>query len=911
MAVQDVPGQLGTLLQQHRVAAGLSQEELAERAGLSRRGISDLERGARRAPHPATLRRLADALELDQAERTALLASARTADARVHLATGPEPAPSFADLLRRARMGARLSQAALAQKTGLSERAISDLERGVRRFPYSDTVTRLIQALDLGERECSLFESGALRLNAVVDEPAGAGIAANNLPVQLTSFIGRVQDTAAIRAELTRTRLLTLAGPGGVGKTRLALRVAEEELGNFRDGVWFVELAPLTEPTLVPEMVANLFNIRESPDQPLITGLSNILRSRQMLLILDNCEHVLPVCVDLVYRLLRACPLLVVLATSRQVLGLASETIWRVPPLQITDANAMPALLEVALIEAPALFLERARAVQPGFVVTPQNAAALLEICRRVEGIPLAIELAASRIGVLGLEQISERLGSHFRLLASRDPTIESRQQTLDKTIRWSYELLTPEERTLFDRLSVFAAGCSLDAIEAIAGDETLGNDNLLDLLHRLIDKSLVNMERMLDGRARYRMLEPLRQFGRDRLDERRELRTTQHRHAAFFIELFEHAELELDRKGGPDRAWLARIDPEGDNLRAALRFLIEQWEVNNAQRLAGAARPFWFTHGYLAEGRRWLEEVLAMAPASDVPDAQLAKVLRAIGHLALYQGDLATTEAVATRSLELYRRLGDMLHHAVCVWQLAGVAEGRANFPEAQALYEEALALTLTAGSTSMISNPLYSLALIASEEGRIAESQQLAEESLRWAKATGLSVLICNALSILGDLQYRRGDAETARSLWEEGLAGVRETHARTHFMITPLVQLGRLEWEHGNLTQARALLAEALALGHQASRYHLAHVLEAIGEIVAGEAQPEAAVQLIGAAAAMRDAMGTPLWPTERARLDPAVGRARRLLGEASADAAWMRGWTEPVDHTVVRAQHLLKE
>src|SRR5579859_2728708 len=590
------------MLLRYRAAAGLSQEELADRARLSQRGISDLERGKRRAPHPATVRRLAEALELGQAARAELIAAARTRS------------------------------------------------------------------------------SGTVATDAVVEDDGTR----HDLPVQLTSFIGRLEETADIRRALANTRLLTLAGPGGVGKTRLALHVAEQELKTYKDGVWCAELAPLQDATLVQQTVANLFTVRGNAQEPLISALTRRLQPLHLLLILDNCEHVLTACVDLVHRLLRVCPHIVVLTTSRQVLGLAGETIWRVPPLKVAPPDGAASLEWAANSEAAALFLERAQATKPGFTITPRNVAALLEVCRRLEGIPLAIELAASRVSVLGLEQIADRLGSHFNLLSSYDPTIASRQQTLEKTIHWSYELLTPEERLLFDRLSVFAGGWSLEAMEAVAGTDTTDGDDLLALLARLIDKSLVLAQTPPDGTPRYRLLEPLRQYGQERLIQRGEGAPARERHAAFFLREWERGWDAFIKRGITTR-WLG---PDLDNLRLALRWLIEQRDVDRAQRLAAASGLTWFALGYPAEARRWLAETLALQPMAGPHDAisatdtntddgallpgrtrekidvnrlsVRAQLFWITGLVAVHQGELDVAEQAASSSLELYRQLGD-----------------------------------------------------------------------------------------------------------------------------------------------------------------------------------------------------------------------------------------------------------
>jgi predicted ATPase/DNA-binding XRE family transcriptional regulator len=852
---QDGPGSFGGLLQRLRAAAGLSQEELAERAGLSQRGISDLERGRRHSPHPATMRRLAEALGLAETDRVALLGAARAPGIRVL--------------------------------------------------------------------------AGEVRVE---------GGARHNLPLQVTSFVGRVQETADLRGELARTRLLTLAGPGGVGKTRLALHLAEQELGTYRDGIWLVELAPVQEAALVAQLVANVFNIREKPQEALMTTLTRRLQALEVLLILDNCEHVLGACVDLVNRLLRACSHIVVLTTSREVLGLAGETVWRVPALRVPDLDAATPPKRLTESEAAALFVERARAVQPGFVVTPLNATALLEVCRRLEGIPLAIELAASRLSVLSLQQIAERLATHLRFLSSKDPTVESRQQTLEKTIHWSYDLLTPAERHLFDRMSVFTGGWSIEAMQAVAGRDTVDRDDLLDVLERLVDKSLVLVDNLPERPPRYRLLEPLRQYGQDRLREHGEAHATQECHAAFFLGLFEQ-EWERFVKRGSAGAWLS---PDLDNLRTAMRWLIEEHDVDRAQRLAVASWPAWSPLGYTVEGRRWLEEALALDPAgphdgsstgprnvSCGPPAHdslsakeqhrllvQARVLWSISHLAVHHGDLVAAEEAGNRSLELYRRLGDAVEIAVPLNFLGRAALLRGNFAEARHLLEQALAARRQSGmSGSALSEifdvgPLCCLAQVAGEHGNAAEARERADEALKIAMATGHPTLVGGPSAVLGKLHYQQGRPDVARSVLHEGLARLRQITQRHHDMIPILLDLGRLAGEQGDDESARAFLAEGVMLADQLSRWHVAHGLEAIAELAAEEGLPDSALQLAGAAAALRDALGTQLWPTERMRLDAALVRARERVSPATALAAWTRGSTTTTDQAIALALDLLQ-
>ncbi len=959
MASQDGPTLFGELLQRHRVAAGLSQEELAERAMLSRRGISDLERGERRMPHPATVRRLADALQLEGAERAGLVDAARAGLPTNELSTRAQQMPpvsavptlpseqpreaepvEFGELLRRGRADARMTQRVLAEKAGVSVRALSDLERGIRRSPYLQTLTRLLDALGLNETNRASLEATALRLAALRSaQPIQSAMARANvrMPVQLTSFVGRDQETAEIRRLLAQTRLLTLAGPGGVGKTRLALRVAEEELDSYPDGVWVVELASITEATVVVQAVATVFNLREKTAEPLIATLIKTLEAQRLLLVLDNCEHLLASCADLVHRLLRACPHMVILCTSREILRLSAETIWRVPPLGLGNcADEVQRTDQLVEYEAVALFVERARAIQPDFVATRQNLPTLLGVCQRVDGIPLAIELAASRIKVLGLEQIAERLGEQLQFLTSRDPTIEARQQTLETTIWWSYNLLTPDEQSLFDRVSVFAGGWSLDAMEAVARGDVGDRHRLLDVLERLIDKSLVLADAVYDRPRRYRLLEPVRQFARDRLHERSEARATQDRHAAFFLELFERAE-QVGTTVGPTPAWPILLDPEQDNLRLALRWYIEQGQIELAQRLAAAARWYWFYRAHLAEGRRWLEEVLALDSANQqeerltaAPHASVrptvetamseedarrlssrAKALTSLGLLAATQGDLKVAEQASQGSLDLHRRLGDVRGCARPLSWLGRVSELRADFDTARNFLEEARTICQQTRQASVLQPVLVWLAEIASEDGRVAEAVELALEALRMAKVGNQTMPICHAATIVGELQYRLGRRETAGQTWQEALARARQTHQKHASMVRLLIDRGRLAVEQGETTRGRSLLAEGLTSAHELSRWELARGLETIVEMAVCEGDARCELRLAGAAAALRDALATPLWPSERDRLNIALDRARQKLCEADADAAWLLGWSTAPDQALAFALDLLND
>ncbi|MGH2352814.1 MAG: ATP-binding protein, partial [Chloroflexota bacterium] len=409
----------------------------------------------------------------------------------------------------------------------------------------------------------------------------------HNLPLQLTSFVGRERELPAVRDLLAEHRLVTLTGPGGTGKTRLALQVAADVLPAYPDGVWLVALAALADPALVPHAVAQAVGVREEPGRPLLGTLADALRPKRLLLVLDNCEHLLDACAHLADALLRACPHLRVLATGREALGIAGETAWRVPSLGLPDARHLPPVEVLSQYEAVRLFIDRALAVQPGFRVTNQNALAVVQVCARLDGIPLAIELAAARVRVLPVEQLLVRLEDRFRLLSGGSRTALERHQTLRAAVDWSYDLLTEPENAVFARLAVFAGGFTLDAAEAVCAGDGIEAVEVLDLLTHLVDKSLAVVDEQPDGTARYRLLETLRHYAREKLAAREEADTVRAQHATHYLALAEQADPEL--RGPRGAGWLDRLRRDLDNMREALAWAEAGGEAELGLRLAAA----------------------------------------------------------------------------------------------------------------------------------------------------------------------------------------------------------------------------------------------------------------------------------------------------------------------------------
>ena len=504
--------------------------------------------------------------------------------AREDARTLTRPSASFGELLREYRQAAGLTQQELAERAGLSVHGIQKLERGATH-PYRDTARRLIAALDLGVEERMRFEAAVAPVRRRSDTPAATAPVEgrHNLPLATTRLIGRETAIRDVAARLADTRLLTLTGVGGCGKTRLALEVARAMIGSYADGVWLVELGPLVDPALVPPRVATALGVREMADRPLIDALANALRDRRLLLVLDNCEHLLDACARLIDGLLKTCSDLKVLATSREPIGIDGEVAWRVPSLPLPDAAASANPEQLLVNPAVQLFMQRAAATRPQYTLTVRNALAVAQLCRRLDGIPLALELAAARIEALTAEQIARRLDQRFRLLTGGSRAALPRQQTLAATLDWSYDLLMTAERLLFERLSVFSGGWSLEAAEAVCADTGLNGDEVLDLLAQLTHKSLVVVEETADGSERFGMLETVRDYARQKLSMRGavEISALRERHADFYAAEVER--LHPDPLGPPPNerpeetaAAFTWADAEYYNIQLALAWWLD-----------------------------------------------------------------------------------------------------------------------------------------------------------------------------------------------------------------------------------------------------------------------------------------------------------------------------------------------
>ncbi len=805
--------------------------------------------------------------------------------------------------LRGTYLGLLLELAKLHEKRGEAEEAVEVLERVVADEPareeahvglmrlyalngrrgealkqyerLEDILSREFAAAPATATRHLYREIAAKRFQPTQASPAGysqqrpPGTRRHNVPVARLPFVGREREVIEVKRELTMTRLLTLIGAGGAGKTRLALEVARDLIGAYLDGIWVVELATLSDPELVPQAVASTLGVREKPGGTLTEGLIDFLRTKDLLLVLDNCEHLVDATAGLTNTLLSNCLRLKLLATSREALRVSGEVVWQVPSLSVPEPEKSTSVEDLKRFEAVRLFAERARLRRPSFRLTEQNGRAVAEICRRLDGIPLALELAAARVGMLSVKQISERLDNSLVLLCSASRTIEHRHQTLRGTLEWSYGLLSEMEKKLFERLSVFLGSWTLEAAETVGAGGAIGKEAVLDLLECLTDKSLVVIIEVGDEDIpRYRLLEPVRQYAREKLEESGEVAATCWQHALWYLALAEEAEKGLIGLHYLD--WLEQLENEHDNLRAALRWFLESGEPELGLRLAAAlGRDFWRIHDRLREGFEWLEAALAGG------------------------GDASSTRAKAL---------------AYAGW----IAWERMDFARSVALSEEALALSRELGYTEGAAAALYSLGMVAiHDQMRAEEAWSLLEECLALRRELKDEVGAARTLQKLGLISVMRHDFERAQALYEEATELVQKTGDKVGQAMTlwlgGLASLGL-----GNHDRVKHLCREGLDVARQAGHTHgIALIMHVLGASAGEEELPVHSARLWGAAESVLTTLGLGLGPSEHYFYDPYFAITRAQLGEEAFAAAWVEGRGMTLEEAFEYALHFDQE
>ena len=791
---------------------------------------------------------------------------------------------TFGDLLRQHRRQAGLTQQDLAERAGLSVHGIQKLERGATH-PYRDTAHRLIAALRLeGEDEARLRSAVApVRRHGSEPRASAKADARHNLPSFLTSLVGREAATRELRGKLVDTRLITLTGVGGCGKTRLAVEVARTLIDEYREGVWLIDLAPIADPALVAVQVAAVLDMHGTSEQGLTTALANALRSRHTLLVLDNCEHLLTACARLVDDLLRACPDLRVLATSREPIGIGGEVAWRVPSLPVPEVESVATTQQLLRNPAVELFVQRAVAAQPRFVLTPRNASSVVHICRRLDGIPLALELAAARVEALTAEQIAVRLDQRFRLLTGGSRVALPRQHTLAATLDWSYELLTKSEGQLFERLGVFSDGWNLEAAEAVCAADGLQRDDILDLLAALTRKSLVVADETTDGAERYWMLETMRDYARQKLESRgaADISRLRDRHVSFYVALVDNllpntlAPSTVDTPGW-DLSALESVSAEYGNIRSVLTWCLESGRLAQGMRLASRLHEFWMLRTPYAEARRWYATLLTAAEhrvrdsdgelqdmeglAGAVAPADRASVLSGIATFASRQGDY---EEARVRSLEaagLWREVGNDLRLAVSLGD-AGL-------------------------NTLLLGHPVQALALV-------EESRSVLGRCAPSLLTTGWVVM---TLRYLGMVARSTGDYARAADYFQESVDRARQSIATGGYNEARGTELlGRALFLKGDIDRAKRLFGEALGIiaVERLAGHTLPDCLDWLAAAVDRGGQPYEAAVLFGAAETQWRVSSAVRYTLERAAYAADLASVEATLTPADFASAWATG------------------
>jgi predicted ATPase/transcriptional regulator with XRE-family HTH domain len=876
----------------------------------------------------------------------------------------PEQFTSFGELLKYLRHRAGYTQRELSIAVGYSESQISRLEQDQRAPDEASLAARFVPALHLETEPAwaaRLLKLGAAsRAAPEPDRPIPVPEASsplNNLPLALTSFIGRERELAEVKRLLTSTQsmtgervgLLTLTGPGGTGKTRLALQAAAGLLSWFPDGVWLTELAPLTDPALVPQMVAAVLGVPEEANRSLLATLTDHLRDKKMLLVLDNCEHLVAASAEFAEAVLRASPDLRILASSRENLGVSGERAFYVPSLTAPEPAAGLTAETALKYEAVRLFVERAAVAAPGFAATDKNAAAIAQICKRLDGIPLAIELAAVRLRALPVEQLAARLDDLFRLLTGGNRTALPRHQTLTALIDWSYDPLPEAERIFLRRLSVFAGGWTLEAAEAVGAGPGMAATDVFDLLARLIDKSLALMDAPVPGRGvRYRLLETIRQYALAKLAASGEADDVRRRHAEYYLVLVK-TDYPSSRFASPLSSWFERLDREQDNLRAAIG-----WSRNASDGTALSLEltlmvgRFWITRGYLQEYIAWLKAALELAEQGDYPQFR-AELTKRVGQGMLILGDAVGGRALLSNSVRLFEELGDIPGSADALSVLGTLLYGVGDFENAQVYMKESLGRLRAVGDAAGIAESLRNLGWLARERGDASTADAYMQESLALSRGLGDEAAVAFRLVDLAGNAILQEDSTLASLLLEQALSAGSEQDS-TLYVLT-LNFLGNVAQLEGDFVKASELHQRSLALSlpldwkyiiacdhlglgmaalaqsetHRAaqqlmsalSTFRAANLLAGVAWCLAGLAgvaaqfgDAERAARVWGSAEKLREVLGVRMAPAARPTQERLMAQAREQLGETAFAEAWAEGQKASMEQAIAAARQVYR-
>jgi predicted ATPase/serine/threonine protein kinase len=725
----------------------------------------------------------------------------------------------------------------------------------------------------------------------------------SNLPIPGSAFVGRDKEKAAAIELLLRrdVRLVTVTGPGGIGKSRLALEVARDVVKHFPSGVYFVPLAGVSDPGSIAIVIAQTLGVRETGGQTQLETLKKYLQNSltaQMLLLIDNFEHMVAAA-PMLAELMAVAPHLKLLVTSRAVLHVYDEHEFPVPPLALPAAKSLPSLEVLLQYSAISLFIKRATAVKPDFRLNEGNASAVVEICARLDGLPLAIELAAARTKLLSPSAMRTRLASRLQLLTGGARDLPARQQTIRQAIDWSYDLLSAPEQKLFRRLSVFVSGCTLEAVESVCDTKQDLELDVLDGMASMVDKSLVRQIEQADGEPRFVMLETIREYGLGKMSESGEEMQTRRAHAAYCMVLAEEGAAE--NTAANQTEWLDRFELEHDNFRTALEWLTETGDAEWGLRLGAALFHFWEMREYLAEGRDQLGKLLKLRAAAPPTNARL-RTLFAAGVLAEEQGDYAVADVLLQESLEIGRGLEDKRSIAVSLNALAVTARDRGDLAASRTLFEESLATWRELHDTLAVARALSNLANVVKLQENYTHARLLYEECLSIFREVADRTGIAWALNNQGDVARDQGDSEAARSLYEQSLATFRELNDRWG-IAGSLADLGNLAREQGDYSVADSLCRESIRIFQSLEHKRgVARLLESFACSAAAQSEPDRSLRLAGASAALRQSIGAPLTPAEQAKLERGLDPARRALTTTMGRTVWLEGWVMPVENAI---------